>query len=177
MFLLGGTSDDNLFQLTSPDLQKELDRLADNGGNYVRCTMSSRDANDAYPVQQDAATQKYDFEQWNPDYWRRFETFLKETQDRDIIVQIEMWVTCDFYSRSSRIIDGKTAWLGGIRSLFATLMVFGTATSPLLFGLLLDHGFHFSVILVFSIATGIVVSLLGSQISIQYTYAFQPSKR
>ncbi len=70
-----------------------------------------------------------------------------------------------------------TAHLGGIRSLFATLMVLSTATSPLLFGLLLDHGFHFSVILVFSIVTGSVASLLGSQISIQYTYAFQPSKR
>ena len=39
--LLGGSVEDNLFQVES--VREQLDLLADCGGNYVRCTMSSRD--------------------------------------------------------------------------------------------------------------------------------------
>jgi hypothetical protein len=38
--LLGGTVDDNLFQI--PDLEEHLDLLASVGGNYIRNTMSDR---------------------------------------------------------------------------------------------------------------------------------------
>ena len=41
VLLLGGSREDNLFQI--PDLEAHLDLLASVGGNYIRCTMSSRD--------------------------------------------------------------------------------------------------------------------------------------
>jgi hypothetical protein len=40
---------------------------------------------------------KFDLDQWNDEYWRRFENFLKLTHERDIIVQIEIWATWDHY--------------------------------------------------------------------------------
>jgi len=33
----------------------------------------------------------------HPEYWRRFSTFLEETAQRDIVVQIGVWATFDFY--------------------------------------------------------------------------------
>jgi hypothetical protein len=36
-------------------------------------------------------------DQWNPEYWNRFETMLKWTHERDIVVQIEVWATFDYY--------------------------------------------------------------------------------
>ena len=40
---------------------------------------------------------RYDLDQWNEEYWRLFETFLQETQARDIITDIELWATFDYY--------------------------------------------------------------------------------
>jgi hypothetical protein len=37
-------------------------------------------------------------------------TFFTGNPKQKIIVQIEIWATYDFYSRTSHIIDGKTAW-------------------------------------------------------------------
>ncbi|MDH7571735.1 MAG: DUF6298 domain-containing protein, partial [Armatimonadota bacterium] len=34
---------------------------------------------------------KYDLDQWNDDYWTRFQNMLRWTHERDIIVQIEVW--------------------------------------------------------------------------------------
>ena len=45
--LLGGTVEDNLFQITG--LENHLDLLASVGGNYVRNTMSSRDEGNQWP--------------------------------------------------------------------------------------------------------------------------------
>ncbi|MCK4966946.1 hypothetical protein KAS50_07935, partial [bacterium] len=39
---------------------------------------------------------KYDLNQWNDEYWNRFQNMLKWTQERDIIVQIEVWAFHDF---------------------------------------------------------------------------------
>jgi hypothetical protein len=109
--LIGGSSDDNLFQHLSPDLDDELDRLKEFGGNYVRCTMSARDSGNVYPFFQDSETQLYDLTRWDDEYWRRFEYFLQATHDRNIIVQIEIWATYDFYTRSShQWADGTYAW-------------------------------------------------------------------
>ena len=110
ILLLGGSSNDNIFQQAFIGLDEELDKLASHGGNYIRCTMSSRDPGDALPFYRDEETGLFDLEKWNDDYWRRFDHFLKATQQRDIIVQIEIWATYDFYSRGSHILDGKTAW-------------------------------------------------------------------
>ncbi len=94
VLLLGGTVDDNLFQLEG--LEEHLDLLLASGGNYVRNTMSSRDEGNlwAFHLQEDGL---YDLNKWNNAYWERFDHFLKACEERDIIVQIEIWATFDFY--------------------------------------------------------------------------------
>lgn len=91
--LLGGSVEDNLFQIA--DLQQQLDLLKSVGGNYVRCTMSSRDEGNVWPFEKTGGM--YDLDKWNEEYWSRFERFLESTSRRDIIVQIELWATFDFY--------------------------------------------------------------------------------
>jgi hypothetical protein len=110
VLLLGGSSNDNLFQQALAGLDEELDKLISHGGNYLRNTMSSRDEGDEYPFYQDQQTGLFDLEKWNDHYWEKLEHFFQATQNRGIIVQIEIWATYDFYSRTSHIIDGKTAW-------------------------------------------------------------------
>ncbi len=86
--LLGGTRLDKLFQI--PDLEEHLDLLASVGGNYIRNTMDDRDEEDAYPYKRLRSGQ-YDLDQWSDEYWRRFSAMLRLTDERDIIVQIEVW--------------------------------------------------------------------------------------
>ena len=95
VLLLGGTKDDNLFQI--PDLKEHLDLLASVGGNYIRNTMSAR-VDRGFEVQpfKKLSNGKYDLDQWNDEYWNRFERMLKLTWVRDIIVQIEVWAFHDF---------------------------------------------------------------------------------
>ncbi len=97
--LLGGTDDDNLFQW--PNVKEQLDQLASVGGNYIRNTMSDRQDKgfELYPFKK-LENGKYDLDQWNEEYWQRFETMLELTQERDIIVQIEVWDRFD-YSRDN----------------------------------------------------------------------------
>lgn len=90
VLLLGGSKDDNLFQI--PDLREHLDLLAAVGGNYLRNTMSDRPDGgfEVYPyLQRDDGN--YDLDKWNPEYWRRFREFLDLTRERNIVVQIEVW--------------------------------------------------------------------------------------
>ena len=95
VLLLGGTDDDNLFQWTGSRLTEQLDLLRTVGGNYVRCTMSSRDEGNVWPFKK--VNGKYNLDQWDSEYWQRFENFLKLTYERDIVVQVEIWATYDFY--------------------------------------------------------------------------------
>ena len=95
VLLLGGSDDDNLFQWTGKRLTDQLDLLKSVGGNYLRCTMSGRNERNVWPFKQ--VKWKYHLEQWDEEYWRRFENFLKATCKRDIIVQVEIWATYDFY--------------------------------------------------------------------------------
>jgi len=99
VFLAGASDDDNLFQWPDAELAAQLDRLARAGGNYVRNTMSDRKDRgwEEYPFLR-LASGKYDLNQWNPEYWRRFERFLRWTGERGIFVQIEVWDRFD-YSR------------------------------------------------------------------------------
>ncbi len=94
VLLLGGTVEDNLFQIDG--LEAHLDLLVASGGNYVRNTMSSRDESNLWPfhLQEDGL---YDLGKWNDAYWERFDNFLAACEKRDIIVQIEIWATFDFY--------------------------------------------------------------------------------
>jgi len=94
VLLLGGSVEDNLFQI--PDIEQHLDRLAAAGGNYVRCTMSSRDPGNVWPFEKDPKTSRYDLSRPGKEYWGRFERFLQLTAERDIIVQIELWDRFDF---------------------------------------------------------------------------------
>jgi hypothetical protein len=96
LLLLGGTVDDSLFQI--PDLKEHLELLKSVGGNYIRNTMSSRN-DKGFEVQpfRKLDNGKYDLNRWNDEYWKRFEKMLKLTQQRDIIVQIEVWATFDYY--------------------------------------------------------------------------------
>ena len=90
VLLLGGTKDDNLFQI--PDLEAHLDELASVGGNFIRNTMSDRE-DKGYEVHafKKLPDGRYDLDQWNEEYWRRFERMLELAEARGIIVQIEVW--------------------------------------------------------------------------------------
>ncbi|MCF8226994.1 MAG: hypothetical protein K9J30_14045 [Bacteroidales bacterium] len=94
VMLLGGSSEDNLFQVQG--VEEELDLLKAAGGNYVRCTMSSRDPGNAWPfLKNDDGL--YDLGMLNPDYWENLDHFFAAASERDIIVQLEVWATFDFY--------------------------------------------------------------------------------
>jgi hypothetical protein len=94
VLLLGGSVEDNLFQI--PDLETHLNLLEAVGGNYVRCTMSSRDEGDVWPFARDSETGLYDLAKPGEAYWSRFERFLEMTAERDIVIQIELWDRFDF---------------------------------------------------------------------------------
>ncbi len=88
VLLLGGTCEDNLFQI--PHLEEHLSLLASVGGNYVRNTMSDRDGGNVYPYER-LPGGKYGLKRWNPEYWRRFDALLRLAHEREVIVQIEVW--------------------------------------------------------------------------------------
>ena len=94
MMLLGGSVEDNLFQID--ELEAHLDLLQSVGGNYVRNTMSSRDEGNVLAFEKNEAG-LYNLNVWNNNYWQRFDNFLKACANREIIVQIELWATFDFY--------------------------------------------------------------------------------
>lgn len=93
ILLLGGSIEDNLFQIDN--LKEHLDLLVSVGGNYLRCTMSSRDVENAKPFELKKGL--YDLNEPCREYWSRFKNFLDLTLERDIIVQVEIWATYDFY--------------------------------------------------------------------------------
>ncbi len=88
--LMGGSTDDNLFQISGVALTDELDLIASVGGNYVRNTMSDRGTGFARAFL-DTGGGIYDLTQWNATYWTNFDNFLNECSKRNIIVQIEVW--------------------------------------------------------------------------------------
>jgi hypothetical protein len=93
VLLLGGSVEDNLFQI--PNLTEQLDLLEACGGNYLRNTMSARDPGNVWPFAESSG--KFDLDRFDDEYWQRFERFLAETAKRDIVVQIEIWATFDYY--------------------------------------------------------------------------------
>lgn len=93
VLLLGGSVQDNLFQIDN--LEEHLDLLVSVGGNYVRSTMSSRDPGNAKPFEM--VNGMFDLNKPGIDYWERFTAFLDLALERDIIVQVEIWATYDFY--------------------------------------------------------------------------------
>jgi MFS family permease len=61
--------------------------------------------------------------------------------------------------------------LGGIRSVFTTIMILGTALSPILFGIIIDGGYSFSIIIYSGIGLVVFVSVLSTQIVNQKKHA------
>lgn len=106
VLLLGGSDDDNLFQWSRPDLVAQLDRLTAAGGNVIRNTMSDRKdmGFEVYPFGK-GKDGLYDLNEWNDEYWRRFEDMLRETAVRRIIVQIEIWDRFDYTD-----VEGSGRW-------------------------------------------------------------------
>jgi hypothetical protein len=94
VLLLGGSVEDNLFQI--PEIEAHLDLLHSVGGNYVRCTMSSRDEGDVWPFDRDPSNGLYDLSKPGKAYWERFARFLELAAARDIVAQFEMWDRFDF---------------------------------------------------------------------------------
>ncbi|OHB77403.1 MAG: hypothetical protein A2Z25_01190 [Planctomycetes bacterium RBG_16_55_9] len=99
VLLIGGSDRDNLFQWAGEDtkLTDHLDLLQSCGGNYVRCTMSSREYTpegyrwDMLPYPFAKIDGKYDLRKWDEAYWKKLRIFLAETKRRGVIVQLEIW--------------------------------------------------------------------------------------
>jgi hypothetical protein len=100
VLLFGGTDRDNIFQWANQGtrLIDELNLLKSCGGNYVRCTISSREYTPTahrwdllpYPFKK-LPSGKYDLDQWDETYWDKLRTTFQETARRDIIAQVEIW--------------------------------------------------------------------------------------
>ncbi|UCD27810.1 MAG: hypothetical protein JSV03_11985 [Planctomycetota bacterium] len=99
VLLVGGSKDDNLFQL--PEVEKHLQEMKAVGGNFVRNTMSDRNDKgfEVYPFKK-LDNGKYDLNQWNEEYWKRFDNFMRKTHQLDIFVQIEVWDRFDYSQRN-----------------------------------------------------------------------------
>ncbi|MCG9132970.1 hypothetical protein J5I95_14930 [Candidatus Poribacteria bacterium] len=93
ILLIGGSVDDNLFQI--PNLKEHLELLKSVGGNYVRSTMGWTETVDVPPSKK--VGDLYDLNQWNDEFWTRFRNFIRWTYEMDIIVQIEVWATFNYY--------------------------------------------------------------------------------
>ncbi|MGC9468603.1 MAG: hypothetical protein ACP5HS_08425 [Anaerolineae bacterium] len=93
VLLVGGSKTDHLFLLD--DLEEHLDEIRETGGNYVRNTMSQREAETLKPFELQPSG-KFDLDVWNDDYWQRFQNMLAWTAQRSIIVQIEIWDRFDY---------------------------------------------------------------------------------
>lgn len=101
VLLLGGSREDNLFN--HPEgLAGHLDTLKMVGGNYIRNTMSSRNPGNPWP-HKILESGLYDLDQWDEEYWRRFENLLKLCLERDIIVQVEIWDPWDYFMTEAPI--------------------------------------------------------------------------
>ncbi len=98
VMLLGGSKTDHIF--LADKLKEHLDEMQAVGANYVRCTMSQRTMSqweglDLKPHKL-LPDGKFDLDQWNEEYWQRFQNMLKWTAEREIFVQIEVWDRFDY---------------------------------------------------------------------------------
>ncbi len=93
VLLLGGSKTDHIFLIE--DLKEHLDEIVNAGGNYVRNTMSQREGLDLKPHKR-LDDGKFDLDEWNSTYWNRFSNCLKWCDERNIIIQIEVWDRFDY---------------------------------------------------------------------------------
>ena len=97
VMLLGGSKTDHIFLLD--DLKTHLDEMQAVGANYVRNTMSQREGKDLKPHKL-LLSGKFDLDQWNREYWKRFQNMLTWTAEREIFVQIEVWDRFDYSTQN-----------------------------------------------------------------------------
>lgn len=115
VLLFGGSGRDNIFQWAGEGtkLTDQLDLLAGCGGNYIRCTMSSREYApggfrwDLLPYPFAKVNGKYDLHQWDDAYWSKLRTFLAETKKRGIFVQLEF---LDRWNESNNTGGPESGW-------------------------------------------------------------------
>lgn len=115
LLLVGGSDRDNVFQWAhdGAKLTDHLDLLRSCGGNYIRCTISSREYTpegyrwDLLPYPFAKVGDKYDLKKWNDVYWEKLRTFLHETQKRGIVVQLEIW---DRWNESGDSRQARFGW-------------------------------------------------------------------
>ncbi|MHC4400832.1 MAG: hypothetical protein ACYTG0_14240 [Planctomycetota bacterium] len=115
VLLFGGSDRDNIFQWAhdGTKLTDHLDLLRTCGGNYIRCTMSSREYTsggyrwDVLPYPFAKVDGKYDLRQWDDVYWNKLRTFLGETKKRGIVVQLEIW---DRWNESGDSREARFGW-------------------------------------------------------------------
>ncbi|MBU1822901.1 MAG: hypothetical protein KKG00_15545 [Bacteroidetes bacterium] len=91
VMLLGANKTDSPYLL--PNQEAYYDSLARLGGNYTRYVVKQRlDPNltQIFPFKK-REDDKYDLNQWNEEYWERFERGLRLTQQRNIVLQMELW--------------------------------------------------------------------------------------
>lgn len=92
---------DNQGVSTAAEIRTAMDELASVGGNYLRCVL---DPGMAAGVQGFDFCRRtggqYDLNQMTGRFWERLETFIAGAQQRQIIVQIELWDRFD-------LIDGS----------------------------------------------------------------------
>jgi hypothetical protein len=110
VLLIGGSREDNLFNHPE-NLAEHLDLLKSAGGNYIRNTMSSRNPGNLWPFKK-LPDGKYDLEQWDDEYWERFNNLLQLCRERDIIVQVEIWDPWDLFKSEAPLGHGpeNTGW-------------------------------------------------------------------
>jgi hypothetical protein len=99
IMLIGGSDSDNAFQLNY--LEKHLDEMVAHGGNYIRNTMGWSRKEDVWPYIQNEKG-LFDLNKPNPEFFKRFEKLLKLAYDRDIIVQVEIWATWNYYMKGQK---------------------------------------------------------------------------
>lgn len=100
VLLLGVSKDDNLFQ--QKNLYNHLKAIHEIGGNYIRNTMSARIGPEKNEVQAFLKEgELYNLNKWNPEYWERFDNCLRWCQELNIIIQIEIWATHDFFKQQN----------------------------------------------------------------------------
>ncbi|RLI25607.1 hypothetical protein DRO57_03645 [Candidatus Bathyarchaeota archaeon] len=105
--LLGGSDEDNLFN--HPELMmRNLEALAECGGNYIRCTLSCRDPGNLWPFAM--VDGRYDLDRFDARFWGRLRSCLREARKRDIIVQVELWDPHDFWDRGDAKIWSRNPW-------------------------------------------------------------------
>jgi hypothetical protein len=94
LLLLGGSDEDNLFN--NPELMTDnFETMSRVGANYIRGTLSYRDEGNVFPYLKNGDL--FDLERFNPEFFSRLEDCCRQAEARDIIVQIEIWPTFDFY--------------------------------------------------------------------------------